>query len=222
MSSEIGRALLAVELHSDMQPSKAPSDERNINCREVEFSLLKGWSDVQTQPWRLFTTRFSRSAQKAGFDRLTAGHLHAALAEMVDNALLHSNAQLPIVVGYHILKGFAQFSVADSGIGVLASLHQCADYRDLTTDVEAIRKALQDGVSRYGHQRGGFGFRPVFKAVASQWGLLRFRSGQGCIVIDGNNCSADEGKEFFTPPLRGFHVTISCCVDGRAPVPYVA
>ncbi len=220
--SEVGRALSAIERPAGSAILRGRQDVRDVDCRRFEFISLKEKSDIQSRHWQLFVTRFHRSSLRAGFHRFTAGHLHGALGEMADNALSHSNAEFPIVIGYHVLAGFAQFCVADVGIGVLASLRQCPDYADLKTDVEAIRKALQDGVSRYGHQRGGCGFRPVFKAVAAQWGLLRFRSGEGCLVIDGTDCSADKAKESFPPFVPGFHVTVSSSTSDHAPIAHVA
>ena len=121
------------------------------------------------------------------------------------------------VAGHAALDGFAQFCVADTGIGILASLCSCPEYAWLQRHNSAIRKALQDGVSRFGLRRGGMEFREVFKAVASQWGLLRFRSGEGCIVIDGTDCAADKGSELFLTFLPGFQVTISCRVNESHP-----
>jgi anti-sigma regulatory factor (Ser/Thr protein kinase) len=221
MNSPIGQAWSKFDAHLRHDPPWE-RETRTVACRPVEFTALRNKEDIEGEAWQLFAVRFSRSAQRAGFSRTTAGHLGGALAEMADNALVHSNARFPIVAGYHVLNGFAQFSVIDTGIGVFASLHACPDYSYLKTDVDALHKALHDGVTSLGHQRGGFGFRPVFKAVAAQWGALRFRSGQGCLVIDGTDCSADKGAESFVPFLPGFHVSISCCLGSRAPVREVA
>jgi anti-sigma regulatory factor (Ser/Thr protein kinase) len=214
MNSDIGRALQSVEADLQCRSQKRHREVRNITCRSVELTTLSQQSDIQTESWGLFSARFSRSTQKAGFPRTLAGYLNGALCEMTENALLHSNAPIPIIVGYHVSNGFAQFCVDDIGIGVLASLRSCPAYEYLKTDTEAIRKALQEGVSRFGHERGGLGFKQVFRAVASEYGMLRFRSGEGCIVVDGTDCGADKGDESFVPPLPGFHVTVSCCLGG--------
>jgi anti-sigma regulatory factor (Ser/Thr protein kinase) len=210
MNSEIGGALHALEIHLQKNSGERPEETRTIACRAVEFTMLTQRNDILARRWELFAARFNRSAQKAGLPRVTAGHLHGALAEMAENALIHAKTSFPIVVGYHVSSGFAQFSVIDIGIGVLASLRSCPAYAYLKTDTDALRTAMQDGVSRFGYEHGGLGFRPVFKAVAAQYGMLRFRSGQGCIVIDGTHCTADKGKELFVPLLPGFHVTVSC------------
>ena len=210
LSTPIGKALLQIEAHLRAQSSPTPPRIKNVDCRSVEFSSVTAAQDLETEAWGLFQARFNRSVQSVGFARPTADLLQGALYEMSENAILHSKAKSPIIVGYCILPDSVQFSVADSGIGVLASLRSHPDYASLDTHTEALRKALQDGVSRFGSRRGGLGFRQVFKAIAAEWGLLRFRSGEACILIDGNECDADKGTESFVQNLPGFQVTVSC------------
>ena len=57
---------------------------------------------------------------------------------------------------------------------------------------------------------GGFGFHQVFKSLAAQWGQLRFRSGEGCIRMDGTGLDADRGEERDLPYLGGFQVAVCC------------
>lgn len=212
VDSDIGKAFCSIESLLQSGQELRPTHIPTIDSRSVEFTALTAKTDIETQSWQLFEARFNRSAQQSGFSHSIADLLQAALYEMAENALLHSNARIPVIVAYRVLDGFAQFCVADLGIGVLESLRKCPDYCALHTHKDAIRKALQDGVSRFGYQRGGLGFRQVFKAVASQWGLLRFRSGEGSIVIDGTYCDADKGSELFLPFLPGFQIAISCRV----------
>lgn len=212
VDSDIGKAFCSIESLLQSGQELRPTHIPTIDSRSVEFTALTAKADLETQSWQLFEARFNRSAQQSGFSHSIADLLQGALYEMAENALLHSNTRSPVTVGYRALDGFAQFCVADTGIGILASLCSSPDYAWLQRHNKAIRKALQDGVSRFGTQRGGMGFREVFKAVASQWGLLRFRSGEGCIVIDGTDCTADKGSELFLPFLPGFQVTISCRV----------
>jgi hypothetical protein len=69
---------------------------------------------------------------------------------------------------------------------------------------------------------GGFGFRRVFKGLAAMWGTLRFRSGEGCVTMDGTDCDADRGEEVFVVNRPGFQVTICCRLsDQMLPFPVV-
>jgi hypothetical protein len=110
----------------------------------------------------------------------------------------------------------------DVGRGVLTSLRSNPAYQHLQADKDAIREALHDGVSRYGPNRGGLGFRQVFKALLDQWGYLRFRSGNGSITMDGSDLDADKGEARYPPSLPGFQVTV-CCRTSEAlpPAPLV-
>lgn len=211
--SKIAKAFQLIKNHLKVGQDSTPVLLRTVACRTVEFSNICRPEHLNTKAWELFETRFNRSAKKVGLPSHVADLLQAALHEMAENALIHSHSAIPIIVAYHALDGFAQFCVADLGIGVLNSLRTCPDYQTLNTHNDAIRKALQDGVSRYGYQHGGFGFRSVFKAVASQWGVLRFRSGEAAIFINGTDCDADKGLELFLPFLPGFQVAISCYTD---------
>jgi hypothetical protein len=168
-----------------------------------------------------FEIRFDRSAQCVGFTDKTAHALHAALHEMAENAVIHAEAPTGILLGYQVAAGVALFSVADVGIGVLASLRSHPAYQHLELHKDAIRAALHDGTTRFGPNTRGLGFRHVFKALAAQWGHLRFRSGNGCITLNGEGLDADQGEESFPPFLPGFHVTICCRTGEPQPVDQV-
>jgi hypothetical protein len=105
----------------------------------------------------------------------------------------------------------ALFTVVDAGIGILASLRSQPAYQHFQVHLEAIRAALHVGVTRFGPGQGGFGFADVFKSLATDSGLVRFRSGEGCISMDGTDLDADtKGNETFPPALPGFQVTVCC------------
>ena len=183
-----------------------------VDVRGIEVVAVETQDELESEAWGLFEARFNRSAQSVGFERKCANKLQAALFEMVENAFLHSASPWPHMVGYAIMDHTVQFCVADAGIGVLASLQSCSDYANLRFHSQAIRTALQDGTSRFGHNRGGLGFREVFKSLASDYGRLRFRSGEGCILMDGRDLDADRGEEHFPPYMAGFQVTVVCSV----------
>src|SRR5947209_708367 len=130
---------------------------------------------------------------------------------MTENAVIHAAAPA-ILVGYHAVRGYTLFCVADVGIGVLASLRRNPKLSGLRLHNEAIRAALQGGTtSRLPEEGGGgFGFRQVFTSLADLWGSLRFRSGEGCLTMEGTDCDANQGSVTHPPPLPGFQVTICC------------
>jgi anti-sigma regulatory factor (Ser/Thr protein kinase) len=217
-SSTVGKAFHALRPPPARGRSGVgPSPRRTIRTQPVEFYLIGTGTELESDNWKAFTIRFARSAQGVGLDKTVAGGLRGALLEMADNAVIHAQTDAPVLVGYRTLAGFAQFCVADVGIGVLNSLRSCPDFSYLRFDHEAIKEALRDGVSRYGRNQGGMGFREIFKALAEHWGLLRFRSGEGCIMMDGTGMDADHSREEFLPRLPGFQVTVSCRKNGSLP-----
>jgi hypothetical protein len=216
-SSPIGKAFNALRPSQSGGQSKTGSSHlRRIDPLPVEFYLISTQTDPSDENWKAFTIRFARSAQGVGIDKLVSGGLRGALLEMAENAIVHSRTDSPILVDYRVLDGFAQFCVADIGIGVLNSLRSCTDFSHLRYDNEAIKEALRDGVSCMGRNRGGMGFREIFKALSEQWGQLRFRSGQGCLVMDGTDLDADQFSEEFVTSLPGFQVTVSCRTSGSS------
>lgn len=190
----------------------------NINAQSCEFQLLPSLDTFHSDVgWETFLCRFERSAKTIGFSALTAAKLQSAFSEMSENALLHSESSIPPLVGYSAHDATAQFAVIDVGIGVRASLVRNPRYANLTDDVQAVQLALQTGVSCRRDEQGGFGFHSVFKALAEQWGQLRFRSGNGCISMDGTGLHSDQCRRTYPPQLPGFQVSMTCRVDGSAP-----
>ena len=216
-SSTLGRALQ--EVRSDLglrTTGRQKSPPRTITPEAHEFFVLEGSATPTTeQDWGEFLVRFRQSVKNVGFDLEKAKGIAAALGEMADNATIHANAPVGVLVGYQVIDDAAVSCVADVGIGVLASLTTHEAYRHVQTHREAVRLALRKGVSRFGPGQGGTGFYNVFKALAAISGTLRFRSGEGCVTMDGTDLEADKGEESYVLFRPGFQVTICCRVSSR-------
>lgn len=191
---------------------------KDVTPRPIEFTTVSVEGDTMEPAWENFLQRFERSAKAAGFTTDAALNLQSALHEMATNAVIHSRATIPALVGYAVTGNCALFSVADVGQGIVASLTSNPKYAHLTLPVDAIHKALQTGVTCRVDDDGGFGFSTIFKAVAEAWGQLRFRSGNGCITMDGTDLDVDKSVRRFPPPLPGFQVSV-CCHAGGAVTP---
>jgi anti-sigma regulatory factor (Ser/Thr protein kinase) len=211
-TSDLGRALNAIPsaigLRSSGHQKRPP---RRLDPRAAEFLLLQTEDDLTGDDWDHFAGRFDPSTRNVGFSFDAAARLQLALYEMAENAVIHAEASA-ILVGYDASPGKATFCVADVGIGVLASLRKNPVFSGMKLHNDAIRAALQDGAtSRLPEEGGGgFGFRQVFTSLADQWGSLRFRSGEGCITMEGTGCDANLGNVTHPPPLPGFQVSICC------------
>ena len=209
--SSLGLALREVRSELGLRSSGPPkSPMRRLNGQPVEFCVVECEQDLEQNEWNLFLLRFERAAKDYGFPAQAAARLYAALHAMTENAVIHADAPIGALVGYQAVDGTAQFCVGDVGIGVLASLRTCPEYSSLSLHNDAIKMALRNGTSRFGRGEGGFGFRQVFKALAEQWGCLRFRSGEGCITMDGTGLDSDAGVESYPPPIPGFQVSVCC------------
>ena len=110
---------------------------------------------------------------------------------------------------YCIRDRVASFVVADMGRGVFSSLAENPSHRDMTDHCEALRRVIRPSVSRHRESRGN-GFDPIFKALAGNWGFLRFRSRAGCRTLDGMGLNVDVGTNHYPPELPGFQVSVTC------------
>jgi hypothetical protein len=190
---------------------KAPI--RDSRRRDFEFMVVVEPADVvDNLLFGEYLLRFEFGAKEIGLPRVTATRLQAALHEMASNAVTHAKAPVPALIGYEVRGNGAAFCVVDVGIGVLASLRSNPAYERLSIYSEAIRLALQEGVSSVTGDFGrGYGFRSVFKSLAEQYGILHFRSGEGSIEMHGMDLDADKGEERRSLPyLEGFQVAVSC------------
>ncbi len=218
--TDLGRALNAVPSDLGLRLNgRQKRRVRRLDPQPAEFLVLQTENDLADDQWSHFAGRFEASVRSAGFSFDGAARLQLALYAMAENAVIHAEAPA-ILVGYDGSPGKALFCIADVGIGVLASLRKNPAFDGLDLHTQAIRAALQDGISslRPAEGGGGFGFRDVFNSLADQWGSLRFRSGEGCVTMDGTDCNANQGNVRDMPPLPGFQVTICCRT--KAPNPY--
>jgi hypothetical protein len=177
-------------------------------------------AELLTTEWENYCGRFERAAWAQDFNRDSAANLQSALNEMASNAVIHAFAPVAALIGYEVHDGMAAFSVADVGMGVLRSLRSVTKFQHLRRDVEAIHAALHTGVTRL--PTGGFGFNSVFKALAKQWGQLRFRGGTGCVAMSGLDVDVDGATYSFPPQLSGFQVSVCCRVREEAVRPAAA
>jgi hypothetical protein len=208
-ATELGSALLQVPAALGLRADgELTSDLRCLEIRKSEFFCIVNEGQLCSTEWENYCGRFERAAWDQGFGRASAANLQSALYEMATNAVIHAFCPAGPVVGYYVSDGVAAFSVVDVGIGVLRSLRSQERFTHLTRDVDAIHAALHSGVTRF--PSGGTGFNSVFKALARQWGQLRFRSERGCVSMDGLDVSVDKATLAFPPRLPGFQVSVCC------------
>jgi hypothetical protein len=161
--------------------------------------------------WNAFCQRAQRAAELS-LPKAVAQGLIGALREIEDNVHVHSDRAQDGVVGFRGTASDFEFSVGDSGVGILQSLKTSPDYAHLTDSGEAIQIALSEGHSRlrYIDPNRGSGFRDLFIGLANLNGELRFRSGDHAFVIDGSSPSLMRGERRQQHDLQGFVASVIC------------
>lgn len=134
----------------------------------------------------------------------------SALGELEANIHEHSEDSTRGFVAYEVQEDFVGLYASDLGIGVRASLSRNQTYSELDDSGEALRLALQEGVSRTNEPGRGMGFRPIFVGLAGHCGLLRFRSGEALLELVGfgDKPTTQDLKE--RAPVAGFHAFVHC------------
>lgn len=158
---------------------------------------------------------FSLAAQKAagtaGFPTSVAQQLAAAIGELHGNILEHSGAPETGLIAFRAGANCFEIAVADRGGGILETLRTNSEFTHVTDHGNALLLALRDGVSRHGSNIGhGYGFRPIFRSLANMKGVLRFRSGDHALVLDGTAPSLTTAKPAQKTMLSGFIASITC------------
>jgi hypothetical protein len=147
---------------------------------------------------------------RTAFPRAEASQAVSALGEFHSNVEEHSGALQTGVVGFEVTRSFVGLYASDLGQGVLNSLRVNSRYADLDDSGEALRLALQEGVSSSDEPGRGKGFRPIFVGLASLCAILRFRSGDALLEIDGYSRATPLQSLKERAPTAGFHVYVHC------------
>lgn len=157
--------------------------------------------------------RLKRLSIKAGFSNDHSGKFLAAIDELWNNVVDHSQRDETGYIAFSLEPGRFEFVVADHGIGVLASLKSNPDYAHLNDHGRAIELALSEGVTRYYTEDGhGFGFRPLFVGLANIARGLRFRSGDHARELIRTGDGPPVSRTYELAHLPGFFCSVTCSV----------
>jgi hypothetical protein len=193
-----------------LRSARWPGRKSKAKLRDGAVAVLVLPTDPDDPWWSQNIHDLLKELTANGFSTDLARGLTGAVVEMVDNIWQHSQTPHPGVLAYQIRRRNFAFSVADTGIGMLASLRTNARYRTLSSSMDAIRNAIQPGVSR--SDDGGLGFSELINALADLWGNTRVRSGEASVRID--RTGDERTKDFvYLPHLPGTHVSVRCSLD---------
>jgi hypothetical protein len=173
--------------------------------------LGDAFGDNEEIRWTGFGLKADKGMKAAGLPAGLAGQLVGATKELHSNVYEHSERSRTGMVSFAVHQDMAEFIVADSGIGVLASLKSNPVHSSLEQDGEALQLALQPGVSRHVNEPDrGHGFDLMFTGLLNRNSRLRFRSGSAAVTVDG--CSHDNPVPIIRerPAMRGFLIAVDC------------
>ena len=161
--------------------------------------------------WTSFKVEAHKAGLTAGFSAQTVHRLMGAMVEIVDNVLEHSEAAPTGFVVFSGHPGSFEFTVADAGVGTLASLQTNSEYAYLRDEGDALQCALADGESRFGKAaKRGTGFSQLFKSLVSLNASLRFRSGDHGLSMQGTSPTLVNAHVAKKPRASGFMTSVRC------------
>jgi anti-sigma regulatory factor (Ser/Thr protein kinase) len=194
-----------------LKEARWPDRKGRLKLQNAYATVLTLPSDPNDSWWTQRLRDLVDELSQSGFPSHLAKGLTGAVIEMADNVWQHSDSASPGLVAYQIRRRKFAFSVADDGVGVLASLRTNAQFHNLSSSMEAIREAIEPGISR-NEDGGGMGFPSLLHALADLWGTARIRSGEAAVVID--RTQHERKKEFiYLPGMPGVHVSVRCALD---------
>jgi anti-sigma regulatory factor (Ser/Thr protein kinase) len=182
--------------------------------------LGEDFGDNEETRWASFGLKSDKAMQAAGLPAGLAGQLVGATKELHSNVYEHSEKSRSGIVAFAVHKDMAEFIVADSGIGVLASLRTNPVHESLQHDGEALHLALQPGVTRYASDpTRGHGFDLMFTGLLNHGSKLRFRSGTAAVTIDGLAKGNPVPIIRDRPAMQGFLIGVDCRARGQSGLP---
>lgn len=190
----------------DGQASDSPDlSLQSINVDAIAIPAALG---VVTA-WTAFVKRAEATARAVGFADSVAAGLAGAIRELADNIIQHSEAPTSGIAAFARTDDRFEYVVADSGIGMLASLRRAPEFRSLRDDMEALPLAVTPGVSRHGRGIGyGYGYRAVFLPLRAAHGAVRLRSGEAVLEMGGFGPRPDQGTCSQRPYHQGVAVSV--------------
>ena len=157
----------------------------------------------------VFEEEFKDSLVEAGYPTTLAHGLAGALHELASNASEHSSAPIPPIIAFSVQQLTWGFAIIDVGRGARSSLADNPKLPALNDELEALRLAVQPGISRSGASGRGLGFRHVFKALVDRSCRIRIRSGCGLALWSGPSPTHQNLRWRALDGHPGFQVGIS-------------
>jgi anti-sigma regulatory factor (Ser/Thr protein kinase) len=152
----------------------------------------------------------------ANFTGFSRSHLKAiewSLNEITDNVMVHAQSLIGGVIQVTAERNRqrVEFIVGDSGIGVATSLRM--GYPEISSDVDALSKAIQEGVTRDIRLGQGNGLYGSYRLSVSSSGRFSINSNYATLYFAESAGMHIKKEEI---PFHGSLVT--CCMDYSNPL----
>ncbi len=159
-----------------------------LDPREYEPSTFRGYTQVPATLYRSPEDQFQAVNRIVNailgaipnIARKDFAALEWAVNELTDNVLVHSQSPVGGLVQVSTFERNAKrvmFIVADAGIGIPNSLRQ--GHPELTSDVDALDKAIREGVTRDKSVGQGNGLFGTYQICSHSNGSFQVESGYG-------------------------------------------
>ncbi|WP_034270647.1 ATP-binding protein [Haloechinothrix halophila] len=159
-----------------------PEERANLRHRLLEASPLTeaNVNDLAERLGSLVTAYYPKSAGPA---------VARACNELLDNAVEHGASNVGAFITAQTYTGTTtgsprlELAVCDNGIGILSHLRQNPEHQHLTTDEQALKKAMKDGITGTSDKRG-YGLSDLIGGGRKHGTIrLHLRTGAGEISV---------------------------------------
>ncbi len=141
------------------------------------------------------------------------GSLTLAINEIMTNAFDHSGSQKGCYVCAQAYEedDIIRLCVADFGVGLLTRL--APKYSQLTNSYEAIKLAVQEGITTRSQQAGGLGLWHIQRFIRVNKGKMCILSGDGKALWDYTGSRSRIRKQTMHLPFSGTIINLEINVD---------
>lgn len=125
------------------------------------------------------------------------GSLHLSINELMSNTFDHSNTDSGCFICGQAYKARVSICMADFGIGIFKALSSVDEYKHLSNSIDAIKLAIEEGVSSRVGVRAGLGLAHIHKFLEINEGEIHIISGDGWVhwnYKNGNGVKIREKK----------------------------
>ena len=189
----------------DEDPNALKSNKRNPSSNVIEITRIEKEEDVS----KIVNDLAEKLIQSHGCDRQAIDKFSEIMIETFQNATQHSNPQTGIadaIAAVQVYKSEFHFVIADSGIGIKASLKSNPRFSSLElTDAQAIAEVLKHGYSRIDVPGRGGGLERVQEIAQKMSGEILIRSNSGLVRISGQSTTTEDVNS-----VTGTQICIKC------------